>query len=41
MSKKVRKVYLNGDSKPKNNIKNIIKNQKYNILTFFPLILIN
>jgi phospholipid-translocating ATPase len=41
IQKTSRVIGLNGTVEPPNYFKNIVKNQKYNILTFVPVVLIN
>ena len=36
-----RKIYFEGDCRPRNYYKNLVRNQKYNILSFLPLVLFN
>mmetsp|Transcript_5814 Transcript_5814/g.5044 ORF Transcript_5814/g.5044 Transcript_5814/m.5044 type:complete len:157 (+) Transcript_5814:57-527(+) len=36
-----RQIKLSGSCEPSNNVKNVIKNQKYNLLTFVPVVLWN
>ncbi|KAL4496984.1 hypothetical protein ABPG72_002140 [Tetrahymena utriculariae] len=36
-----RKIYLDGNSVPKINVQNVVRNQKYNIFTFIPCVLYN
>ena len=36
-----RTVFLNGNSVPKNKISNAVNNQKYNIISFLPIVLFN
>ena len=36
-----RKIYFDGDCRPRNYYRNRVRNQKYNILTFVPMVLFN
>jgi len=36
-----RLIYLNGKPAPQKHVPNVVKNQKYNIITFIPLVLYN
>jgi len=36
-----RMIYLNGNVEPKNYVKNIVRNQKYNCFTFLPVFFFN
>ena len=36
-----RTIYFNGECSPKNYQNNIVKNTKYNVVTFIPLVLYN
>ena len=36
-----RKVFMDGRTEPKNTISNAVNNQKYNVLSFLPVVLFN